>query len=112
MPCCMLFLIPRSILKTSCTVLDKITCRLTQIPVDCTKVSIMHELTLANVKHHILSEIDIFIGAGYFSGLILNSSRYLGNNMPILQNTRLVWDFAGVVPAYCLKRNKFVDGPD
>lgn len=98
--------------KMSCAILEKITCQLPQLPIDCTQMNIMPQFKLADIRYHTPSKIDLLIGADYYYSLILGGVQRLGKNMPVLQNTRLGWVIAGRVPASCLKQDNCLYSSD
>lgn len=82
----------------TCIILDKITCKLPQLPIDMSKLQIPPGLPLSNKNFGVPSEIQLLIGADLYFELLLNDVRSLGPRKPSLLGTWLGYTIAGVVP--------------
>jgi len=92
-------------INVQCLVIPKIAKDLPSKEIDKNGLSIQPNVQLADIDFNKRNPIDVLIGAEFFFDLLVNGKHDLGENGPILQNTKLGWIVAGPV---C--RNK--DGDD
>lgn len=85
----------------SCAVLEKITCKLPQVPIKVSELNIPKEIfpNLADPEFHEPSEIDMLVGADVFYNIICPDVHHLGDGLPTLLGTHLGWVIAGNLPA-------------
>lgn len=84
----------------TCAVLEKITCKLPQSPIDLDDLNIPDEMLInfADPDFFVPSEIDMLVGADIFYSIICSGSLKLGQGLPTLLNTHLGWIIAGNLP--------------
>lgn len=81
-----------------CAILNNITCKLPQIPIDFKKLRIPPGLDLADPTFFDPSDIDILLNASVYSDMLCEGFIRLGKNLPILQKTHLGWIVVGNIP--------------
>lgn len=79
----------------TCYVLPNITGNLPSSPIDITHWNLPRDIYLADSNFHTPAKIDILIGAELFMNLLLKGQMTMGENYPVLQETRLGWIIAG-----------------
>lgn len=85
--------------EVRCAILDNITCKLPQIPIDFKKLNIPPVLELADPTFFDPGHIDILLSASIYSDMLCEGFIRLGKNLPILQSTHLGWIIVGNIPA-------------
>ncbi|XP_072392255.1 uncharacterized protein [Diabrotica undecimpunctata] len=84
--------------NVSCTVLPTITCKLPQIKISRSHLSIPHDINLADHSFSVPGKIDMLLGNDIYCDLLTDGIIKLGNG-PILQNTHLGYIFQGRLPS-------------
>ncbi|KAJ8977558.1 hypothetical protein NQ317_019133 [Molorchus minor] len=79
-------------------VLDEITEKLPISKINPERLQIPNNIILADPTFHTPGQIDLLIGAGTFFELLTIVQIKLGDNLPVLQKTKLGWVVSGNVP--------------
>lgn len=85
-------------------VLDTITGIVPQFHVDVSNMNIPQNLTLADSQFFEPLEIDLLLGANIFFNLLLPNQIKIGNNGPLLQESKLGWVVSGPLEAITPRR--------
>jgi len=88
--------------KLSCGIVENITCKLPQIPINVGSLNLPNDIVLADPNFYSPSKIDILIGADLYYTLLCEGIVKLGLHLPCLINTHLGYIIAGNVPSKCL----------
>ncbi|XP_070527727.1 uncharacterized protein [Cardiocondyla obscurior] len=80
-----------------CLVVPKITKKLPPISVRSTGLAVPKNLPLADPSFHEPGNIDALIGGEFFFRLLETGRIELGNNLPVMQNSKLGWIVSGPV---------------
>ncbi|CAK1591004.1 unnamed protein product [Parnassius mnemosyne] len=81
----------------SCLVLNELTARLPNTPVDIKSVKLPKNIQLADPMFYQPAAIDVLIGAGLFCDILGNEQRSLGPNNPKLRSSQLGWIISGPI---------------
>ncbi|XP_072401151.1 uncharacterized protein [Diabrotica undecimpunctata] len=84
--------------NVSCAVLPTITCKLPQVKISRSHLSIPHDINLADHSFSVPGKIDMLLGNDIYCDLLTDGIIKLGNG-PILQNTHLGYIFQGRLPS-------------
>ncbi|XP_070510435.1 uncharacterized protein [Cardiocondyla obscurior] len=82
-----------------CLVVPSITKRLPSMSIRSSELSVPKNLQLADPCFYDTGEIDALVGGEFFLKLLETGRIELGDDLPILQNTRLGWIASGPVPS-------------
>lgn len=77
---------------------SRITKELPSFSIDCSQLSIPDNITLADSLFYNPNKIDILLGGEFFFNLLTTERIVLGDNLPILQNSKLGWLIASPIP--------------
>ncbi|XP_011169968.1 uncharacterized protein LOC105202970 [Solenopsis invicta] len=78
-----------------CFIVESITGMLSPDEIDARQITIPKNVFLADLKYNIPARIDLLIGVTLFYELLQEQRVRLGNNQPILQETKLGWIIGG-----------------
>lgn len=79
-------------------IVDQITSNLPQYPVDISCLNIPLNIKLADENFNTSQKIDILLGTQLFYDILCDGQIRLGNNLPVLQNSKCGWILAGPIP--------------
>ena len=82
-------------IQVNCFILPKITGYLPNVPVHIEGLGLPENISLADPSFYEPHEIDILLGAEHFFNIIGNNKISLGQNKPVLQESKLGWLVAG-----------------
>lgn len=86
-------------ISAQCLIVPRITKNLPSMQIDCSKLQIPNNLSLANAEFYKIGSIDMLIGAEFFFDLLESGKIEIGKNQLILQNTKFGWIVAGLTPS-------------
>lgn len=81
--------------EISCYIVESITGMIPPTRIDTRQLAVPTNILLADPKYNIPTKIDLLIGVTLFYDLLQAKRIRLGNNQPILQETKLGWIFGG-----------------
>lgn len=82
-------------MKISCYIVDSITGMIPSNKINTRQFTIPENILLADPNYNIPAKIDLLIGVTLFYDLLQEKRIRLGNNQPILQETKLGWILGG-----------------
>lgn len=90
-------------------VINKITQMLPTKKVSIEKLKLPENLILADPNFYKPQQIDMLLGAEIFYDILLEGRCTLGENLPILQQTKFGWTIAGKIPNSLEDENEFTE---
>jgi len=87
-------------LNPYCLVVSKITKELPSFSIAVSQLSIPENLKLADPLFSNPSNVDVLIGGEFFFNLLENGRIELGDDSPVLQNSKLGWILSGSIPEH------------
>ncbi|KAJ8985537.1 hypothetical protein NQ317_019920 [Molorchus minor] len=89
-------------------IIPVITEKLPLIEFDKNMINIPSNLNLADEQFNVPKTVSVLLGANIFYELLCDGKLKLGNNMPVLHETRLGWIFTGTINSHKFQQEKLV----